>query len=166
VFFHRSKKGNAVLETLVIIIVVVVLAIGSLFSYVVFSDLNDDIQSDLDLSNTTKNMTQNLVDIQPVLLDNVLLFVFVMFIIGVIVSVFLLDTHPIFFFINVVLVLCMLAGSLLLANATDDIFSDASLSTYAAEFPFTTWVMTHLLSLSVALSFLILIALFVKVKKG
>lgn len=167
IFFQGSRKGNAVLDTLVIVVFLFAMAFGGVISYSTFDPLNSEIQNDTTSNNYTKNASGQLFTKFPTLYDNLFLMAYGLLIIGVIVSVFYLDTHPIFFAISVILLIVTFSVTALLANAYDDyITADASLAIYASSFPFMTWIMTHLLELSIAIGFIILIGLYVKLKGG
>lgn len=162
--FKHTRKGNAVLDTMTIFLVMIVLAIASIFGYQAFTEINDDLQNDTDIGNFTKNVSGNLHSIYPSLLDNIFLFAFVLIVIGVIISVFLLDTHPILLFVSVILLISVFVAMLLVSNTYDELMSDSEISVYANQFPYTTWLMTHFLELSIAVGFILLITLFAKVK--
>lgn len=161
----RSKRGNAVVDTLLIVVVLFAFALVVILFYPAYSDLNDAIQNSTDLSNETKAVTQDYADLYPTLWDNMFLTVWVLLIMGLIVSVFLLDTYPAFMFFSVVGLIGVFVVSAFLANIFDDVISTPGISASAAQFPFTTWVMTHLLELSIAVSFLALVALYVKLRQ-
>ncbi|MEM3154807.1 MAG: hypothetical protein QW165_04575 [Candidatus Woesearchaeota archaeon] len=141
-----------------------VFGILSVTGYKVLYEANVEIQTDTDMSVEGWNVSQELTNNFPSVFDNLFLFTFVILIIGSIVSSFLIDTHPIFFFINIFLLLCVFFVLIALANTYDDIMQDSEFATFAISFPYTTWVMTHLLPLGIVIGFIILISLFMKVK--
>lgn len=141
------------------------MAIGSLFAFMVVSEVDDDIQDPAnDFNNDAKNLSATFVASYPSWIDNGFLMAFVLLIIGVVVSVFLIDAHPIFFFVNIVIGVFVFVVAAILANTYDDVASDPSMAVYAASFPFTTWIITHYLELSIAVFFIVLIALLLKLK--
>jgi len=161
---RNCKRGNAILDGIFIFIIIVVFAIVSIYGSKVFDELNTEIQADADIGSSAKTMSNNLYLKYNPLLDNLIMFAFALFIIFAVISVFLLDTHPIFFVITIMLLVAMFIVSLLMANTFDDIMTDPEISGYANEFNFTTWIMGHLLELSIALGFLVAILTFVKFK--
>lgn len=162
--FHASRRANVVSDTLTIILFLFVTAIGAVIANQFFDSINTDLQADPNLSNLSKNITNNYNNIQPSLWDKAILMACVLLTIGFIISVFLLDTHPIFFFINFVLLLGVFSAVLILGNAFDDLMTDATLSTYALDFPFTTWIFDHVVQLAIAIGMFGLIALFAKLR--
>lgn len=160
-----NKKGNAILDGLTILVVIFIFATISIFAYKAFDEVNADIISDPDM--TLSEATHTSSDLHgkyAPLLDNLILFAFTLFIMFTLVSVFMLDTHPIFFIISVMLLIGLFLVSILLANTYDDMFQDDDMATYANQFTYTTWIMTHLLELFIVTAFIITIALFIKFK--
>jgi len=161
-FSRRYKKANAGMDLITIIIIITVLAISSIYGMKVFDDINTDIQNDADLGNNSKELSSSLYDKYPSLFDSAILMAFILLTLFVVISVFLLDTHPVFFIVSVVLLLMVFLVTTLLANVYDDLMLDDDFSPYANEFPYTTWIMQNLLELSIAIGFIVLIVLFIK----
>lgn len=159
----RNKKGNAPFDVATILIVIVMLGITSVVGYMVFDDTNTDFQAEAS-HNVSKDVAQDLFDIYPALLDNIFLFAFVLMLIFTLVSVFLLDTHPIFFIVSVILLITVFIAAILLGNVYDSLMTDATLATYANSFTYTTWLMQHIVQVFIGIGFIIMITLFVKFK--
>tara|TARA_R100001530_G_scaffold132323_1_gene104672 strand:- start:401 stop:805 length:405 start_codon:yes stop_codon:yes gene_type:complete len=128
----------------------------------VFDEVNTDVQNDADLGNNSKELTAGLYAKYPALFDSAILMAFILLVLFVVVSVFMLDTHPVFFIISVVLLLMIFIVTTLLANVYDDIMLDDEISPYANQFPYTSWIMSNLLELSMAIGFIVMIVLFIK----
>jgi len=160
--FFRNGKGNVGVEGLTILVVMVILAISGLFGYKIYEELNADLQNDTTIGAEAKSSSAGLFKVYPSLLDNMFLFIFVMLVIFALVAAFIIDTHPIFFAITIVLLLSVFVVSMFLGNAYDDIASDAELAPYANNLPYINWIMTHILELIIGVSFMIAIALFAK----
>lgn len=164
VFILNSKKANAVVDTLTVVVMLFILSIGIVAVYSFLKPINDDIQADPQLSNLTKNVTGRMTGNYPYLWDSLFVMAWTLVVLGLLVSVIFLDTHPVFFFFSIVGLICVFGVTYFLANAYDDLMTDPTLSVYAAQFPYITWVMTHLLEVSVAVGFITLIALFIKLR--
>jgi len=161
--FPRSKKANAPFDVATILIIIVMLGIVSVIGYMIFDEMNTDVQADLDLTEA-KEVSSGLYGNYAELLDNIFLFVFVLLLLFTIVSVFLLDTHPIFFIVSVILLISVFLATILLANVYDDVMSDDSLSSYANSFNYTSWLMQNILPVMIATGFIVMAALFAKFK--
>lgn len=162
--FGNSRKGNVVIEGITVIVVAMAFAMMGVFSYYVFDVLNTDLQADPDMDAKGKEVSQNLYNNYSSLFDNLFLFVFVMLVIFVLVSVFMVDSHPIMFMVSVILLVAVFVVALLLANTYDDVMSEPTMATYANEFTYTGWLMSHLLETMIGVVFMIIIALFIKFK--
>jgi len=161
---YKNKKGNAVLDTLTILVIVVTFAIISIIGSSVFNEVDSEIQANPEMSNDAKNISGDLLDKYPRLFDNMVLFAFVLLVAFTIISVFMLDTHPIFFILTVIMLISVFLVSILLGNAYNDIMQEDEFSAYANEFTYTTWLMTHILQLMIAVGFIVGITLFIKFK--
>lgn len=158
------KKGSAVIDGITVIVVGVVIALASMFSLMVFDELNSDIQADDNFDKDVKEQVGESYEGFPTLMDNLFLFAFILFMIFVIVSVFVVDTHPIFFILSIILLIAVFVVGIQLGNVYDDIASDTAMSGYANMLPYTGWIMSHIAEVIIAFSFLVMIALFAKFK--
>lgn len=161
-FFLSGRKANTPLEILTILLILVSFAILGLFGTQVFSELNDDIQANEDLANITKDTSGDLESIFPAWVDGAFLLIFVLLIMFVLVAVFMVDTHPIFFVISIILLIGVFIAAMMLANAYNDIASDSTVSAFANEMPFMAFIMKHLVESLVGIGFMMAIVLYVK----
>ena len=163
----KNKRANVILDTITILIVIFVFAIASIVGLRIFNELNADFQNDTDNQLAeAKAISGDLHTKYPPLLDNLILFAFTLLVVFTLVSVFMLDTHPIFFIITVLLLVGVFVVAIILGNAYDDVMQDAEFSAAANQFTYTTWLMTHVLELFVAVAFILVVALFIKFRSG
>ena len=158
----RNKKGNAIIEGMTILVVFFAMAIFSIIGYGFFDDLNTDIQNDDSLTQQAKDTSKDVFSKYPSLMDNLFLFAFILIVIVMLALVFMIDTHPIFFIIAVVLLGGLFVVGMALSNTYDDLMSDSTFSADAYNFPFTNWIMTHFVELIIAIGFMITLVLFIK----
>lgn len=161
-----NKKGNAVTDSLTVMIVLFIFGIMSITAYMTFDSINTDIQAAPDLNSNTKATSQNLYNNFAPTLDAAFLMAFVLFTIFAIVSVFFLDTHPVYFILAVILLFAVFIVGGFLANAWDDVMSEDTLAPYANDFRASSFIMGHLLESLGGVVVLILIALFAKFRSG
>lgn len=159
-----GSRGNAILEGLTVLVVAAVFAIAGLYAYQVFTELNDDLQADEDLSSTSKNTAGNLAGLFPSWYDSIFLFMFVLFVIFVLVSVFFVDQHPFMFGVAILLLLGLFVAALFIGNAYHDVASDETINTFANDMPYMSWLMRHIAETIIGISFMAGIALFLKIK--
>lgn len=157
-----SSKGQTVLDGLTLLIVMFVLAIVAVIAYMGLNSLNDDIQASADFTATSKSASQQITDQYPNYLDNAFLFVLILFWILLIVSAFLIDSHPIFFGVMIILLCFVFVVGMALSNAYEELTDDADLSPYKIAFPKTEWIMDHLLLTLIVIGMTSALALYAK----
>ena len=110
----HSKKGNVVLETLTVLVVLTIFGIVAYQSV----DLWDDIKPDLNSEFTGQaNETVNQVDNNlPSTLDGAFVLAFVLLWLFSIVSAYLIDTSPAFFIITIVLFIGVLVAGIFMGD--------------------------------------------------
>ena len=157
-----SNKGN-VFDMLTVVIILIVLAISLPFIFKMFADWNTEIQADDDLGTDAKEVSQNWENRGYAVWDGAFLFLFVFLWIGVIIASFMIDAHPIFFVVSLVLMIFMLIVVAELGNLYDEVISqDSDLTVTVAKLPIMNWIATHILLVAVLISFSIMITLYGK----
>lgn len=161
-YTRHSKRGNVGLELIVIIGVLAVFAIISLMGVAIMSDFNDDIQAELDFNNESKEMMSQQTNNYGILMDNAAVFILMLFWGFAIMGAVLIDTHPIFFWITVFVLVLMSIASIYLANFYEELADDDDLRPFSADLPKTSWIMTHMLHLTIAIGLTIGVVLYGK----
>jgi len=164
--FGQSSKGNAILDVMLIIVLLFVLGLGALYGSKIFGELDAEIQADTDMHNITRDTSGDLYGKYNSLMDNLLMFAFVLLVMFVLISVFTLDTHPIFFITTVILLVFVFIVAMMLANSYDDIARDSELSSIANNLPYMTWLWNHVVTVTVGIAFLVAIVMYIKYKNG
>lgn len=157
-----NKKANAILDTLVVVVILFVLGIIVVFGNKILTEVNSDIQADASMSNDSKKFIGDMNTQYPTLFDGIFLFILVGSWICSIIFSFMIDTHPIFIVISIILLIVILFAAALLANSYSDITSDSSLATYAVNYPNINFVMSHIVQVVLVIAATIMIALFAK----
>lgn len=163
-FFRNSKKGNSVLDAIIVVLILIVFSIVAVVGFRVLSEINTDIQADASMNQDAKYVTGNLASNYDSLFDNLFLFGFVLLVIFNIISVFMLDTHPIFFMVTVVLLIFGVIIVMLLGNVYDDLMGDATFSSYANNFNYIGFVFRNIGKIFLGYAFIISTVLFIKFK--
>jgi len=162
--FSKYKKGNAVLDSLMVLIMITVFSLMVFFGYQMFSDLNTDLQADGDLSTDAKEKVQATYDAYPTLFDGLFVLAMVLLWALVIVASFMIDAHPIFFVFTIVLLVFVLYVGAEMSNMFNEITTDADLNAYRTSFPMTVYLMEHLVVLICVIGASVLLALYGKSK--
>lgn len=145
-----------------LIVTLFVFGIIAVVAYFTLSSVNDEIQLSDDLSNETKAFSQNVDDQFPSTFDSAFLMVLIFLWILLLASSFLIDTHPIFFVITVIVLVISFVVAMVVANTYTEFTGDAEFSTFAAAFPIMSWVMEHLLIVIMVMGFSSGVALYAK----
>ena len=156
------KKGNAVIDSITYLIVILVFAIAGVLAYKIVTDANVEIQADPDMSQDAKETTADVVERFPIIFDSAFVFVVVLMWALVIVASFNIDAHPIFLAFTLILMTFVLFIGGIFANFFEEFIEDEELTAAADDFPKTKWIMNHLLHLILAVATTIMIALFGK----
>lgn len=160
--FVSSRRGNLGLDSIFIVIGIFVLAIVSIFSYQLYKEFNDGVQADTGISTEAKELSADVETKYPKVFDQMFALVVVMLWIALIVTTYLIDTNPVFFVIVFIMLVVVFVVGMELSNYYEEFSESDDLSTSAAEFPLTNWIMNHLLYIIIAMVITGAIALYAK----
>ena len=147
-----------------VVLVLIAMAIIGLVSYNLLSELNDDIQVDPDLKANVKATSQDLTTGLPIWLDNAFLFATVLLWVFVVVASFVVDTHPAFFVVTLILLIFAFGVTMQLSNTFEELTMDDEYVGLDAEFPITYWIMNNLLIIVIMMGASVLVTLYGKNK--
>lgn len=162
----RNRKGNIVLDSLLVIIVLFVLAIVSVMTYRSFSAVNDIIQNDTNLVQEARDQIGDLEDKFPSLFDGIFIMSFGLLWILVIASSLTVDTHPMFFVLILILLVGILFTGAVFSNAYQSITGNTDIAAFASSFPMTNQILENFVTVIIGISFSIGISLYLKSKAG
>lgn len=106
--------------------------------------------------NQIKNNTQNLINN----FDAILLIVYIGLHLGVLVTAYLLRTHPVIYVVSLILIAILAMVAAPISNAYSDIIASDDLNTVSGDIPMTNFIMTRLVHFEVVFAFLTAICLF------
>jgi hypothetical protein len=160
-----NKRGNVALEVTLILVVLVSLIVTFPIMY---SHLNPVITGLTDSEGFSANSAglERFNDRLPRMLDNIFLLTFVFLWIGGVMLIFLIDSHPVFFGISLVLIIVVLWCSVFLGNFVEDFVNQDVLTLSRNNMPVITFVSSHVLEFMIAISFTMLLALYGKSSRG
>lgn len=162
--FRKNKKGNTIVDTLLVMVVIFALSLVALVGYQFFGDINTDIQANSDLSNTSKQVSSDLYDRYPSAMDGIFVLAFVLLWGMVLVASFMIDSHPIFFIFTLILFIFVLFVGGILGNAYDEFIGMDDISGLETSFPMTNWILSNFLIVIVVIGLSIALVLFGKNK--
>lgn len=160
------KKANVILDTIMIVIVIFSFTLLSIIGYKVFSQVNDTFQSNDLLANESKEQLDQFYTKYPSLMDGLFLLALILLWIAAIISSFMIDSHPIFLVVTVILTVFLLLLGAVFSNVYEEISTGDALSESASAFPITNFLMSRLYIIVLAIATSITIVLFAKFKNG
>ena len=159
-----NKRGQSVLDVLYIIVGLFIIALGVLIFYKIYDDMNSFIQDDPDLSAEAKAASGGGFANYPTYMDNAFVLLLGLLWVSLIVTSFLLDTHPVFFIITVILLVFVFIVAMVLANTYQDVASENDFLDASIQFPKTMWVFENFLLVIICMAMSSILALYAKAR--
>ncbi|GAG58818.1 unnamed protein product [marine sediment metagenome] len=152
-YFRKRKKGNAVLDVLIIFITIFIIGVFIVYFYSGIDPLQQELIIDFNESgdNFSRDFLQEQNTNYPTLWDAAIIFIFFGMWAAAILSGFLLDTYPAFFIIVVIIITPVLFAGITLSNIYEDLMTDDEIIQYQTEFPMSYWLITHFLPIGILL---------------
>lgn len=161
-WIFKRKKANVVLEGGIFILFLIVLAYAVYIVNQVGDDIRTDIINDDTMTTKSKQIINQKMDNYPTFWDDLFIVGLVFVWIMIIVASFLIDSHPIFFAISIILLIFMLVVAMYLGNSYEDFVSDDLFNGYVASYPKIHFIMTHLVEILVAIGITVLMTVYGK----
>jgi len=159
--FYKGKKGQAS-ELIFYGVILFILAITILISFKLITDINDAFQASDFISTSGKENIGGFADRFGVIFDGVYVVALVLLSIILIATVFMLDTHPIFFVFSIVAFLAVLMVNVILANALETIGTTSALISFYDQLPMMRFVARHFVAIMVVVGFSSFMAFYTK----
>jgi len=157
-----SKKGNAIVELVIVLAVVFVFALIGMFAFQSFDSFYQE-RTDMFDSNESLQAMETTHQKMPGVIDGGAVFILVGLWIATLVLAFSIESHPVFFVISLLLLIFSLIGVIALQNFYEEYFaSDSDLTTLQSNFPAINFVFSHLLVISIVMGLSILVVLYGK----
>ena len=160
--FKKRKRGNAIIDTMLFIVLLFILATTWVIIGKIFTELNTEIQAQ-DISAEGKAFSDKIATDYNKIFDSAIIFFLILFWALIIVASFMIETHPVFFVFSFILLILMFTVVVVLGNTFDEIFTQ-DITGERVSFPFTFWIMDNLLVISVVIGFSVLFAMFARPK--
>jgi uncharacterized membrane protein YhaH (DUF805 family) len=160
-YAQNGRKGNAILDTVTIVVLLFVFIIICITMRPILDDVNTDVQADADIGTEAKTTLSKLNTSYPTTMDACIILGYVLLWIFAVVASFMVDTHPAFLAVSIILMLFLVLISSTLANTYEELASDPGIlaETY---FPLTTFIMKHLVEYFIVVCASIMIVLYGK----
>ena len=158
----RLKTGQTDINS--VLIFIFMLAFSILVGYLLLSNFNTNVQSTT-MSTESKTLLQDRTDDFPSVWDNAFIVIFISLALGLLLSGYLIDTYPVFFVVNLLLLLFSIVLAAVISNTFYAIESSGAFVFAESVFPKMHYVMNHLAHLVVVMGFLFVIGLYAKVRE-
>ena len=158
-----SKKGNAVLDLLLLSIFLVTLGIVIMTFNPFLNEFNDEFQLE-EHANESKAILQEQTDAYSNNWDGMFLMIFILLWIMLLFGAWQLDSHPVFFIITIILMTFAFMVAMTLGNVYEDYMSTDYVVNYAHDFPMMNYLMTHYLQVAIVIGFSVIIVMFAKTR--
>ena len=162
IFYSKKNKRGQASELVFYGVMMFILAITILISFRLITDLNDAFQSSDVMSDTGKEIVGDFQGRFALIFDGVYIVAVVILSIVLIATVFMLDTHPIFFVLSVIAFLAVLMVNVILANALDQIGRSAALIVFYNQLPMMRFIATHWIAILSVVGFASFMAFYTK----
>jgi len=167
----KSKKGDAVIDSITILLVVFAFALITLSVYRGYTEAEPSIRASLNETGvSTVNQSLASLDVIsnnfPSVFDGAILVILIGLWIFALVSAYFIDSHPLFLILSVILLIFVLIASAIITNAGQEILDDSVFSSVTGSFPITTWIISHLLIVILVIGFSIVAVLYGKSRGG
>lgn len=158
----KNKRGY-IQDMLVYVVILFVLAIIVISGARLTKDYTEKYSNSSASAASKLILTKN-ADRFTSIFDYTFLTIFTLLIIGLFASVFLINTHPAFFFVMLILFAFMLIPFAILSNTFDTFSTNASVADVAVGFTFMTWLVSNWAFIFGVMGFLVMVVLFAKFK--
>lgn len=157
-----NKKGY-IQDMLVYVVILFVLGVIIISGARISKDYTEKYTNG-SASTLSKNILTTNADRFTTIFDYAFLTIFVLLIISLFASVFLLNTHPAFFFIVLVLFAFMLIPFAILSNTFETFEESTGVADVASEFYIISWLLGNWALIFGVMGFLLMVVLFAKFK--
>lgn len=158
----KHKKANAVLDTAMVIVVLVIFGLLTIFTWNIWQDLKPSLDASFNESVEAQAAVDVIETRYPSLFDGLFLFIFIGLWITTLIASFMIDTHPIFFIVSFILLIIVLVSAVYIGNFYEEIVTTDSMGDSYTYFPAMHHVLSNLLIYAIVIGASITLVLFGK----
>lgn len=158
-----NKKGG-IPDAIFYLVAMFAVAVISIVGFLMMSDINDEFQKSGSITNQGKSIMQGLTDRYVGIMDNAFLMIFVGIMIGVLVGVWFIKTHPALFWIMIPVFAFIIFLAAIYANTFFNFTQNSKIAPIATQFTIITFILENYAYVITGVVVLISIALFAKGK--
>ena len=161
-----NKKGSSVTDVFLIIIVLFAFGMVSLISYVMFTEYNDNYQARTGVSTEAKAMIQENKDDFVGVTDGLTLFIVVGLTIALIAGATMVNTHPAFFIVALIVTAIAIFFGAVYSNAYETFVADPTVAAVEGEYTILPTIMGNLPIIIAVIAFLVAVTLYSRSQGG
>jgi len=159
----KGKKGY-IQDLLFFGIIIFIFAIILLVAGKLNTDFNTQYQT-TNASSTAKDIMSDTSARFDGVFDWLFLTVFILFALSIFVTVFLLDTHPVFFFIMIIVFAIILVVLGIIGNAFDKFDDNSAMSSQIGNMPIVSLIMGNWVTMLLVIGFVMIVLLFSRLRE-
>jgi len=160
--FKKQKKGNVFLDSLFYFVAVIVFLVIVVSGTYVLNQVNTDVQADTDMSNESKTSLNDLNNNFPSWFDYGIATIILLLWVLVIIASFKIDSHPVFFFISVIVLAIAIFTVNSFMEGIDDYLTEPEIVPIFALFPIASFITTNIEIFITLVGFSVLLALYAR----
>lgn len=157
-----GKKGMFVMDILFLILIVFILAVGFIVFRMLYHNLNGVVQG-FDFVDSKVKDSANTMDNYK-FWDGLFLIVFIIMVVSLWFSAWIIDTHPIFFIVLLIVMIAFTLLAMMFGNAFTDLMTGASLG--ETDFVIIPAIMNNFVPIIIIVGFVTGILLFAKMRNN
>lgn len=163
--YLKSKKASY-FDLFFIAIFLFISALMIFIGFMVVSAFNNKIQAQSDISASTKAMINDKITAKyPPVFDKLYLVMFIGSLLTALVGAWMIDTHPVFFVVGIIILVVICIITMVLHNAYERFVAEPAFSSMIVSFPIINFFMQHILQIIIACAILVMIVLYAKPKQ-
>lgn len=141
------------MQVILLIVLVFGLAVVYVFTSQAMSGINDSLQADVELSNSSKATMQAATDSYASTFDSIIVFVLVGLWILCLIMAYNSGDNPVLAIFSIIIIAALAVVGAILSNAWEEMSTDSELSTFANDFPMTGYVLDHYMTVVLVIAF-------------
>lgn len=161
-----NKKAQGIIEIVVAIVIIFIFIVITVFGNRILNDFNTDFQADSTIHNESKAVVNDLNTRYSTTFDSLVPFIYVIMLLVCVVAGWFSNTNPVLFIILIIIIIFLMIVGGILSNTWEDLKADDSISTQAASYPMTDYIMTHYMLFVGIMGFCLLLSILIKNRMG
>lgn len=157
----NNRKGS-VSDMIFLGVFIFSFALIGVLGYVIWGNFNDKIQPNDSVSDSAKEFSQSYNTDLLHTLDNMALIAFIGASLGLVISAFMLGSHPGFFIVAIIVLAVGVLLAAQLSNVYEEFSAQENISDYADDFTILPFLFDNYPKILLVLGFLLMIAVYAK----